>query len=61
MVATEAHSDGINCLDFNPFNPHIIATGSADHTVTRPDRLLQMGPAGTSASQSYCQGHAFRT
>jgi len=29
----EAHSGEVNCIDFNPFSDHILATGSADKTV----------------------------
>ena len=37
MVAAEAHSAEVNCLAFNPFNPHLLATGSADKTVALHD------------------------
>ena len=33
MVTAEAHTAEVNCLAFNPYNPHILATGSADKTV----------------------------
>ncbi len=33
MVAAEAHSAEVNCIAFNPLNPNILATGSADKTV----------------------------
>ena len=29
----EGHSSEVNCIDFNPFSEHILATGSADKTV----------------------------
>lgn len=31
--SVEAHSAEVNCLAFNPFNEHVLATGSADKTV----------------------------
>ncbi len=34
MVAAEAHVAEVNCLAFNPNNPNILATGSADKTVS---------------------------
>ena len=37
MVAAEAHTAEVNCLAFNPHNPHILATGSADRTVALHD------------------------
>lgn len=37
MVAAEAHSAEVNCVAFNPHNPHILATGSADKTVALHD------------------------
>lgn len=37
MVAAEAHTGEVNCLAFNPFNPHILATGAADKTVALHD------------------------
>lgn len=37
MVVAEAHTAEINCIAFNPFNPHILATGSADKTVALHD------------------------
>lgn len=33
MASSEAHVAEVNCLAFNPLNPHILATGSADKTV----------------------------
>jgi hypothetical protein len=36
MVTAEAHTAEVNCLAFNPYNPHILATGSADKTVGAP-------------------------
>lgn len=33
MVAAEAHTAEVNCIAFNPLNPNILATGSADKTV----------------------------
>lgn len=37
MVACEAHTAEVNCLAFNPHNPHVLATGSADKTVALHD------------------------
>lgn len=37
MVACEAHMAEVNCLAFNPHNPHVLATGSADKTVALHD------------------------
>jgi WD40 repeat protein len=37
MVAAEAHSAEVNCIAFNPHNPHVLATGSADKTVALHD------------------------
>lgn len=37
LVAAEAHTAEVNCLAFNPFNPHVLATGSADKTVALHD------------------------
>ncbi|MEW5306151.1 MAG: hypothetical protein WDW36_008638 [Sanguina aurantia] len=37
IVAAEAHVAEVNCLAFNPLNPHILATGSADKTVALHD------------------------
>jgi histone-binding protein RBBP4 len=37
MVAAEAHAAEVNCLAFNPANPHVLATGSADKTVALHD------------------------
>lgn len=34
MIAAEAHSAEVNCIAFNPLNPNILATGSADKTVS---------------------------
>jgi WD40 repeat protein len=31
--SVDAHAKEINCLAFNPFSEHLLATGSADHTV----------------------------
>ena len=31
--SVDAHSKEINCLAFNPFSEHLLATGSADKTV----------------------------
>lgn len=39
MVASEAHLAEVNCLAFNPNNPNILATGSADKTVRALARL----------------------
>jgi WD40 repeat protein len=36
-VACEAHTAEVNCLAFNPHNPHVLATGSADKTVALHD------------------------
>ena len=30
----EAHNAEVNCLAFNPYSEHILATGSADKTVS---------------------------
>jgi len=30
----EAHIAEVNCIAFNPLNPNILATGSADKTVS---------------------------
>ncbi len=35
MIAAEAHTAEVNCIAFNPLNPNILATGSADKTVRR--------------------------
>ena len=40
----EAHEAEVNCLSFNPFNQHILATGSADKTVALWD-VRNMGRA----------------
>ena len=32
-LQVEAHDAEVNCISFNPFNQHIVATGSADKTV----------------------------
>lgn len=32
-ASVEAHAAEVNCLDFNPFNEYVLATGSADRTV----------------------------
>mmetsp|Transcript_16441 Transcript_16441/g.35544 ORF Transcript_16441/g.35544 Transcript_16441/m.35544 type:complete len:418 (+) Transcript_16441:210-1463(+) len=37
MVAAEAHVAEVNCIAFNPLNPNILATGSADKTVALHD------------------------
>jgi WD40 repeat protein len=37
MVAAEAHTAEVNCIAFNPHNPHVLATGSADKTVALHD------------------------
>ena len=37
MVSAEAHTAEVNCLAFNPFNEHVLATGSADATVALHD------------------------
>ncbi|KAF5840260.1 nucleosome remodeling factor [Dunaliella salina] len=37
MVSSEAHVAEVNCLAFNPLNPNILATGSADKTVALHD------------------------
>ena len=37
MVAAEAHGAEVNCIAFNPHNPHVLATGSADKTVALHD------------------------
>lgn len=37
MVAAEAHTAEVNCIAFNPHNPHVLATGSADRTVALHD------------------------
>lgn len=37
MVAAEAHMAEVNCIAFNPLNPNILATGSADKTVALHD------------------------
>ena len=37
MVAAEAHTAEVNCISFNPHNPHVLATGSADKTVALHD------------------------
>ncbi|KAJ9529641.1 hypothetical protein QJQ45_014414 [Haematococcus lacustris] len=37
MVHSEAHVAEVNCLAFNPLNPNILATGSADKTVALHD------------------------
>jgi histone-binding protein RBBP4 len=34
MMSSEAHMAEVNCLAFNPMNPNILATGSADKTVS---------------------------
>lgn len=36
-MAAEAHTAEINCIAFNPHNPHVLATGSADKTVALHD------------------------
>ena len=33
--AGEAHAAEVNCLAFNPFNEYVLATGSADKTVSK--------------------------
>ena len=35
----EAHNAEVNCLAFNPYSEHILATGSADKTV-RPFKAI---------------------
>ena len=35
----DAHAKEINCLAFNPFSEHILATGSADKTVALWDMV----------------------
>lgn len=37
MVSSEAHVAEVNCIAFNPLNPNILATGSADKTVALHD------------------------
>lgn len=37
MVTAEAHTGEVNCLAFNPANPHLLVTGSADKTVALHD------------------------
>ncbi|GIL46834.1 hypothetical protein Vafri_3710 [Volvox africanus] len=37
MIAAEAHTAEVNCIAFNPLNPNILATGSADKTVALHD------------------------
>lgn len=37
MVQAEAHVAEVNCIAFNPLNPNILATGSADKTVALHD------------------------
>jgi histone-binding protein RBBP4 len=39
---TEAHSAEVNCLHFNPFNEFVLATGSADKTVSEKDGWVGM-------------------
>ena len=36
--SVSGHSGEINCIAFNPFNQHLLATGSADKTVALWDR-----------------------
>ena len=39
---TEAHTAEVNCLQFNPFEEFLLATGSADRTVVLHDmRMLE--------------------
>jgi len=37
-ACVSGHTGEINCLAFNPFNEHLLATGSADKTVALWDR-----------------------
>ena len=37
MCTAEAHTAEVNCLAFNPTNPHLLVTGSADKTVALHD------------------------
>ena len=39
--SVDAHSKEINCLAFNPFSEHLLATGSADKTVALWDLLAR--------------------
>jgi histone-binding protein RBBP4 len=38
VQSVSGHSAEINCLSMNPFNQHLIATGSADKTIALWDR-----------------------
>ncbi len=38
LQSVSGHSGEINCIAFNPFNQHLLATGSADKTVALWDR-----------------------
>ncbi|KAG1663769.1 hypothetical protein FOA52_011820 [Chlamydomonas sp. UWO 241] len=37
MIQAQAHEREVNCIAFNPHNPNILATGSADKTVALHD------------------------
>lgn len=50
-MAADAHSSECNCIAFNPFNPHVLATGGADKMVALHDwRNL-------STPLHICEGH----
>ncbi len=46
-AAVEAHAAEVNCLDFNPFNEFVLATGSADRTVNLFDLRALAAPLHT--------------
>jgi histone-binding protein RBBP4 len=64
MVAAEAHTAEVNCIAFNPHNPHVLATGSADKTVALHDwrnlsqRLHVFESHSEEVFQVRCRQHA---
>jgi histone-binding protein RBBP4 len=46
-ASVQAHAAEVNCLDFNPFNEFVLATGSADRTVNLFDLRSLRSPLHT--------------
>uniref|UniRef100_A0A2K5N2Z5 Histone-binding protein RBBP4-like N-terminal domain-containing protein n=1 Tax=Cercocebus atys TaxID=9531 RepID=A0A2K5N2Z5_CERAT len=40
--SVDAHTAEVNCLSFNPYSEFILATGSADKTVSHKDEIFQV-------------------